>query len=144
MQKKPGLDTEQKKKLAIIAGAAAVVLILLAIFGAFKPGAIKAAKKLAKGYEKGNVRAIWNVEVSPYDSEWEIDKGEKTNALVDMKTAYADMKKKSGATWSVESVERTKNYKRKEVKKIASYLEDTYDYEIEEYKLQDVQICVYA
>lgn len=140
VQNKTGFDSDKIKKIAKLALGVALVLILLTLFGAFKPGAVKTAKKLmTKGYEKGYAKTIWEIEISPYDSNWEYDIEEKKVAI---KKRQRDIGKleDAGLKISVGSVKRTKNYKKKEVKKIANFLEEEHDYETEVYKLQDVQI----
>ncbi len=140
-------ENDTVKKIVIIAGIIAVIIILLAIFGAFTPGSLKALKKCNNGYLKANGKAVWAVEISPFDDEWEMDKEEKKEAIEEMEEELKEEKeewKDEGIKYSFKNYKVSKKYKKNEVKKISEHLEENMGYDMDEYKLQAVHIVKYT
>ena len=138
---------EKVKKIAIIAGAVAAVVILLAIFGVFTPGSVKALKKMHKGYLNANAKAVWAVSVTPYSDEWEMDKEEKKEAIEEAQEELKEDKqdrKDDKIKISYKNYKVSKKYKKNDVKKIAEYMEENMGYDMDEYKLQAVQVVKYS
>lgn len=136
---------DKVKKIGILAGGIAVVLILLAIFGVFTPGSVKALKKYTKGLMKANAKAVWAVSVSPYSDEWEMDKDEKKEALEEAEEGLKEVKesrKDDKIKISYSDYKVTKKYKKSEVKKIEEYLEENC-YDTDEPKIQAVHVVKY-
>ena len=134
---------EKVVKIGIIAGAVAVVLILLAIFGAFQPASLKALKKLNKAGLTANAKAYYSVIWSPYTEQYSWEKDEKNEAIEEMKEEMQDEKterKEDGTKISFKNYKVTKKYKKSEVNKIADYAEEHWDYDVDEFKLQAVQV----
>ncbi len=138
---------DKVKKIAIIAGAVAVVIILLAIFGVFTPGSVKALKKYHKGMLNANAKAVWAVSVSPYEEEYDMDKDEKKEQMEEAEESLKDAKterKEEKIKISYKNYKVSKKYKKNEVNKIAEYLEDSMGYDVDEHKLQAVQVVKYT
>ncbi len=130
-------------KIGIVAGAVAVVLILLAIFGVFKPASLKALQKFNKAGLSANAKAYYSVLWSPYSEQYSWEKDEKDEAIEEMKENLQDAKterKEDGIKLTFKNYKVTKKYKKSEVNKIADYVEEHWDYDVDEYKLQAVQV----
>lgn len=130
------------KKIGLIAGAVAVVLILLAIFGVFEAGSVKALKKLNKAGLSANAKAVVDVTYSPYA---ELEKEDKEEIIENLKETLQDAKeerKDDKIKISYSNYKVTKKYKKNEVKKIAEYLNNN-GYDTDEYKLQAVHVVKY-
>ena len=136
----PAAAGNDAKKIGIIAGAVALLIILLAIFGVFEAGSVKALKKAQKAYLNANGKAYVDVMVSPYQ---ETDKDELKEKAEEYKESFQeakDARKDDKIKISYSGHKVTKKYKKNEVKKIAEYLSDNFKYDTDEYKLQAVQI----
>ncbi len=134
-------------KIGIVAGAVAVVLILLAIFGVFKPASLKTLQKFHKAGLNANAKAYYSVIWSPYTDQYDWEKDEKEEAIEEMKENLQDSKterKDEGVKLSFKNYKVTKKYKKSEVNKIADYVEEHWDYDVDDYKLQAVQVVKYT
>ncbi len=134
-------------KIGIIAAAVAVVLILLAIFGAFKPGSVKALTKAHKGYLNANAKAYFAVQWSPYTEAYEWEKDEKNEVIEETQEELKDAKaerKDEKVKITFKNYKVSKKYKKSEVNKIADYMEENWDYDVDSHKLQAVQVVKYT
>ncbi len=135
-----GLKKEHKLAILGVAGVV-VVVILLAIFGVFKSGPVKVVEKYLNGMTKYNAKKVYDTtQACPYISG-DMDKDEIKEEIEDAQDEADDEKqnnKDNDYKVTFKKVKKAETYKKSEVKEIEEYLEDTKDYDVDEYPLQGV------
>ncbi|MBQ7036572.1 MAG: zinc-ribbon domain-containing protein [Clostridia bacterium] len=137
-------ETPGKKRTGLFIGIislafVAIVVAALFIFGAFKPGSVKAAEKYWSAYLKSNAKTAFNL-YSPYFKDY-AEENDMEDDVKDSIEEEMEEFKEDGKKCSVTSFELTKKYSQKEVKKIEKYLEETkYDCDPDGYKIQEIHV----
>ncbi|MBE7024504.1 MAG: zinc ribbon domain-containing protein [Ruminococcaceae bacterium] len=136
-----GLKKEHKT-IALGVVAVVVVVLLLAIFGAFKSGPVKVTEKYLTGMTKYNAQKMYDAtEACPYLVDEDKDKSEIKEEIKESQEYLDDAKqeaKEEKIKVSFKNVKKKETYKKSEVKKIEKYLDEMYGYDVEEYPLQGV------
>ncbi len=129
----------------IAAGAAVIVLVLLlAIFGAFKPGSVRVVERFIESGIKAKASVLYKTMDVPYTRDFDMDKEDIRDHIEMMQEGLVESRedrKEEGIKISVKSIKRTKAYKKREVRIVEEYLEDFYGYDVDEYPL-DALACV--
>lgn len=134
----------KKKNKVIGLGVVAVVVIvlLLAIFGAFRSGAVVVTERYLTGLTKYDAKKMYKAsEACPYLVDEDMDKEDLRDELEERQEYLDDAKaeaKEEKIKVSFKNVKKRESYKRSEVKKIAAYMDEMYDYDTEEYPLNAV------
>lgn len=134
---KKGIQSYWPYVVAVVA-----IVLLLAIFGTFRSGAVKVTERYLTGMTKYNAQKMYKAsEACPYLVDEDMDKEDLRDELEERQEYLDDAKaeaKEEKIKVSFKNVKKRESYKRSEVKKIAKYLDEMYGYDTEEYPLTAV------
>lgn len=131
-------------KTGLVIGTFSIILVVLVvaslfIFGAFKPGSVKTAKKYWSAYLKSNAKTAFNL-YSPYFQDYSKENDQDDDVKDSIKEEMEEMKE-DGKKCSVTDFKLTKKYSQNEAEKIEKYLEETkYDCDPDDYKIQEIHV----
>ena len=79
-------------KWILLGAAAVVVVLLLAIFGAFKPGAVRVVEKYTKGTIRANAGDVYKAIDLPYTRDEDMDKEDIRDIIEGMQERLEEIK----------------------------------------------------